>query len=44
MDKAAKADASLHNCMNTGPIIDEKHVSRKEAFTGTELSINYIYV
>ena len=43
-DEAVEADTYMRNCTNTGPTINRKKVSPKEAFTGKTLSINYICV
>jgi hypothetical protein len=43
-DEAVEADAYLRNRTDTGPTIDGKKVSPKEAFTGKTPSINHICV
>lgn len=43
-DEAVEADTYMRNRTNTGPTIDGKKVSPKEAFTGKTPSINYIRV
>jgi hypothetical protein len=43
-DKAVEADAYLQNRTDTGPTINRKKVSPKEAFIGKTLSINHICV
>ena len=43
-DEAIEADKYMRNRTNTGPTINRKKVSPKEAFTGKTLSINHIRV
>jgi hypothetical protein len=43
-DKAVEADTYMRNRTDTGPTIDRKQVSPKEAFTGKTPSINHIRV
>jgi hypothetical protein len=43
-DEAVEADTYMRNRTNTGPTINRKQVSPKEAFTGKTPSINHICV